>query len=125
MNKIKQKKIKKTFQTQYCCLLIIFSVSTILISLSVIMLWHRGYFLNECFYEHGYLEFQAVLNNSLYIVFKPENGKPFQTHIYYFEGENNSLPYKDGSKITVRWCYVPAINDYRIRGVFEGWIDDF
>ena len=39
-------------------------------------------------------------------------------HYLYFEGES-ALRSDLTDNITVRWCYVPAANDYRVRGVWN------
>ena len=53
----------------------------------------------------------------LFIEVKDPVTKEIKT--FYFAGEKELRGYKPNSMISVRWCYIPLIDDWRIRGVWE------
>jgi len=42
-----------------------------------------------------------------------------ETRTFYFSHEKELKGYKPNSIISVRWCYIPLIDDWRIRGVWN------
>jgi len=106
--------------------LFVIEVIIFVILLSIVAVcYFSGYFLTECFEEEGkiveqwidsYYEGIKMCDECLWIKFKSLSG---DVRVYYFARERNKLDIPNEAIVKIKWCYVPAINDWRIRGVWK------